>query len=78
MICTGLYLWSRRAKRCQEITPLELPRIWQLCRFQGGGNITTPRPMLEDEATEYATTLGSILWIDRDHGFIFYRPASGH
>lgn len=64
---------ARREKRLDA----EPTRIWQLCRYQGGGKVYTPRAMTEEEATEYAAALGSILWIDREHGFIFYRPASG-
>lgn len=52
-------------------------RIWQCCRYQGGANVFTPRPMTEEDAIEFATRLGSVLWVDRDHGFIFYRPPSG-
>jgi hypothetical protein len=63
-------------RRCVK-RPHEVSRIWQCCRYQGGGKVYTPIPMTEQEATEYASTLGSILWIDRTHGFIFYRPTSG-
>jgi hypothetical protein len=52
-------------------------RIWQCCRYQGGANVFTPRPMTEEQALEFASHLGSVLWVDRHYGFIFYRPPTG-
>lgn len=73
LIFSGIEYIRRREKRIDA----EPTRIWELCRYQGGGKVYTPRAMTEEEATEYAAALGSILWIDREHGFIFYRPV-GH
>jgi hypothetical protein len=78
LICVGVgllfipYWLVKRSKRDAESL-----RIWQLCRYQGGGKVYTPSPMHEDDAVEFASKLGSIVWVDREHGFIFYRPTSG-
>jgi hypothetical protein len=49
---------------------------WTAHRFHGGGVITTPDIMSEEEAVHWIATVikGEVAYIDREHGFIFYRP----
>lgn len=51
-------------------------RYWTAYRFHGGGIITSSRAMTEDEAVQWVSTVvkGEVAYIDRDYGFIFYRP----
>jgi hypothetical protein len=76
-VCGVLFSVLHFFKRRREQREENRLRIWQLCRYQGGGKIYTPSPMHEEDAIEFASNLGSVLWIDREHGFIFYRPTSG-
>jgi hypothetical protein len=72
LIVIGVLWWTQA-----EHPPREKPRVWQCCRYQGGANVYTPRPMTEEQALHFAAALGSVLWVDRQHAFIFYRPAGG-
>lgn len=49
---------------------------WHAIRFHGGGRITTPYRMSEPEACSWVSNAikGEIAYIDRECGFIFYRP----
>lgn len=48
---------------------------WRAVRAQGGGSISSPTDMTEAEALEWTRTLGgSIIYVDREAGIIFYRP----
>jgi hypothetical protein len=49
---------------------------WKAYRFHGGGTITSPKPMDEGEAVDWVsgTIKGEVAFIDRECGFIFYRP----
>jgi hypothetical protein len=76
-VCAGIAFTVAEIIRRRENRRAQLRRIWQCCRYQGGANVYTPHPMSEEDAIEFASALGSILWVDREHGFIFYRPLSG-
>lgn len=52
----------------------EIPQLWRFVRYQGGGTLTSPELMIAKEALEYAKALGSVVYLDREHGIIFYRP----
>jgi len=69
LIISMLHSLRRRIKRDESQI-----RVWECCRYQGGGKILTP-PLTETAAIEFASALGSILWIDRERGFIFYRSS---
>lgn len=49
---------------------------WKAIRFHGGGIIVTPYKMNEKEALWWVTNAikGEVAYIDREYGFIFYRP----
>jgi hypothetical protein len=49
---------------------------WRAIRMQGGGMLNSPRDMTEEEACEWVSHIikGEIAYIDRECGFIFYRP----
>jgi len=52
-----------------------LRRYWSYFRYQGGGVLKPPKLMTELEAVEWiAKNRAEVTYIDRDHGFIFYRP----
>ena len=61
---------DRKASAQQDI---DLAFIWELCRYQGGGRVYTPRPMTEEQAVLYAGSLGAVMHIDPEHHKIFYR-----
>lgn len=66
----GIYYWYwPRADR----------RIWKCVRYQGGGSVVTPRSMTIEEATRWLgrDNNGEVMHVDRDRGFIFYRPRGG-
>jgi hypothetical protein len=69
----GLY-WYRHHKeqRQERIT-------WKFVRYYGGGGFTAPHPMTLREATKYIgqECNAEVGHIDRECGFIFYRPR-GH
>jgi hypothetical protein len=65
-----LFWLQRRNSRLDRVE-----RIWQICRYQGGGKIYTPHPMTESNAIEFAGTLGQVMHVDREHGFIFVRSS---
>lgn len=46
---------------------------WRAIRYQGGGTLTSPKDMTEQEAVDWVSKIGEIMFIDREHGFIFYR-----
>jgi hypothetical protein len=56
--------------------PGDAKHYWKAYRFFGGGAITSPYPMDEGEAVDWVsgTVKGEIAYIDRELGFIFYRP----
>lgn len=56
-------------------TPKEPRHPWRVYRFHGGGELLSP-PMTEAEACEWVSIRikGEIAYIDRECGFIFYRP----
>lgn len=47
---------------------------WKAIRFHGGGTLTTPKPMNEEEALVWVARFGNVAYIDRECGFIFYKP----
>lgn len=49
---------------------------WRAIRFRGGGILTSPYEMTEEEACMWVSVIvkGEIAYIDRELGFIFYRP----
>jgi hypothetical protein len=57
-------------------TPEPPPHMWKAYRFQGGGIITSPYEMTEDQACMWVANVikGEVAYIDREMGFIFYRP----
>lgn len=57
-------------------TPSEPPHMWKAIRQGGGGMITTPYEMREWEAMAWVSDVikGEIMFVDRECGFIFYRP----
>ena len=48
---------------------------WRAYRYHGG-ELHSPRAMTEEEACDWVSNLlkGDITFIDRECGFIFYRP----
>jgi hypothetical protein len=56
--------------------PAEPKHPWRAIRFQGGGTLTSPREMTEQEACDWVANIikGEVAFIDRECGFIFYRP----
>lgn len=51
-------------------------RIWRCIRYQGGGKLTTPRPMTLEEVTRWLArdNNAEIGCVDQENGFVFYRP----
>lgn len=49
---------------------------WKAYRYQGGGVLTSPGDMTEAEALNWVSNIikGDVSYIDRECGFIFYRP----
>jgi hypothetical protein len=47
---------------------------WKAFRFQGGGTLISPVPMNEVDALKWVSAFGSVAFVDRECGFIFYRP----
>jgi hypothetical protein len=49
---------------------------WRAIRFHGGGIINSPYDMTESEAMKWISVAvkGEVAYIDREYGFIFYRP----
>ena len=49
---------------------------WRVFRFHGGGVLMTPKPMTEQEAVDWTASAikGEVAYVDRECGFIFYRP----
>lgn len=66
---------DRRALRMPH-SQRESARIWQCASFFGGANVYTPVPMTRAQAITFATALGSIAYVDDDHGKIFYKVRS--
>lgn len=68
-----LFFWWRSIDRDT------LPKtMWSCIRREGGGAVFTPYPMTEDSAIEFVSkNLGSVMYVDRTHHFIFYRPRTG-
>lgn len=48
---------------------------WRAVRFGGGGTLSSPEDMTEQEAVDWISKFGEIMYIDREHGFIFYRSS---
>lgn len=59
----------------QEVSDQER-HYWRAIRFNGGGQLQSPEPMTESEAADWISKYvkGEIAFIDRECGFIFYRP----
>lgn len=82
LIVVGIcWAWQRRLdreaiRRLSEPVP-DIKRIWGCVRFGGGGTVYTPRPMTEEQAFQFCCSLGAVAYVDRNKGFIFYRPAMG-
>jgi hypothetical protein len=51
-----------------------LTHIWKAFGYHGAGTVISPRPMDESEALAWVATFGSVAYVDREAGFIFYRP----
>lgn len=66
-IALCVWLIERRRDQQERVT-------WTYIRHQGGGTVTSPQPMTELEALEFCRSLGSVMYVDRARGFIFYRP----
>jgi hypothetical protein len=49
---------------------------WRAIRFHGGGIISSPFDMTESEAIMWVANAikGEVAFVDREAGFIFYRP----
>lgn len=53
-------------------------RVWTCIRFFGGGKMDTPYPMTELVATVWLAKMnGEVAYIDRENGYIFYKPRGG-
>lgn len=78
IIAAAWHFWDRwysryRAMRLMGHYPPNT-RIWKYHRYEGGGVIAAPHPMTEAEAIDFCRSLGPVMYVDREHGFIFYRP----
>lgn len=61
-------LWIRHNSR----------RVWKCMKTQGGGYVETRR-LTRDRAMKFVNaTMGTVLYVDERHGFIFYRDGSTH
>lgn len=49
-------------------------RHWTFIRFAGGGSVQAPKLMTESQALDFCKGLGLVVYVDRERGFIFYRP----
>lgn len=81
-LMVGLTDWLYKRHQQREVDRLlgkgmPIRRVWKYVRYQGGGALDGPREMDEAEAIEFCRSLGAVAYVDRQQGFIFYRPASG-
>lgn len=47
---------------------------WKAYGYHGVGNLTTPEPMSEANAIKWVSEFGNVAYVDKEAGFIFYRP----
>lgn len=77
VLCLFIRRWHDREQFRQimaEPVPATTLRYWRLYRYMGGGHTDLPEPMTEAHALQAALEFGSVMHVDREHGFIFYRP----
>lgn len=77
IVLVGLILLLERWRDYHLSRSYRNLRIWKYIRYQGGGSIEGPYPMTEAEAMEFCRSMGVVAYVDREHGFIFYRPKTG-
>jgi hypothetical protein len=47
---------------------------WKAYGYHGVGNLVSPKPMNEAAAIKWISEFGNVAFVDREAGFIFYRP----
>lgn len=47
---------------------------WKAIGYHGCGTLRSPEPMNETEALNWVSVFGNVAYVDRECGFIFYRP----
>jgi hypothetical protein len=47
---------------------------WRAIAYHGAGTLISPSAMNETDALAWVATFGNIAFVDREAGFIFYRP----
>jgi len=48
--------------------------FWKAIAYHGAGTLSSPKPMTEPQALAWVAAFGSVSYVDREAGFIFYRP----
>jgi hypothetical protein len=60
----------------KDETPADIITVhpWRAIGYYGAGTIQSPRDMDEADALAWVSQFGNVAYVDREAGFIFYRP----
>jgi hypothetical protein len=79
---TITYLFDDKVFDCGPFTIMWRPKppalitrhAWRAFGYHGSGTVYSPTVMNEQEALAWVATFGNVAYVDREAGFIFYRP----